>query len=126
MNLIWEGRIAGNVFVKIETSGKVHCEHGITLAMLVDGVAKASCQVKIWERNNDPENENEEDAGVRNVERKTVSAQVTEYKMRNSKLDMQMSMLSTSSLPSMATPNEFDYDSIADNGYMITSRRYIV
>ena len=49
MTLIWEGRVDGNLDIVLEATGTVRCRTGITLAFIMDAVAKQYGTVRVSE-----------------------------------------------------------------------------
>lgn len=119
MNLTWEGRVAGNLNITIGSSAEVRCEEGVTLAWLIDEVARSLSTVRVCTRNDDPEKE--ETWRERLVTDTSSHDQVAIFSMSNSELVWQISTDSLIRLPSMVLPTESGYKEMDVHGHVVAS-----
>ena len=123
MYLVWEGRVAGNLKITIHSSAVVRCEEGITLASLVDEVARRVSTIKVCTRNDD--SEKEEAWNSRLVTDTSLHDQVAICSMSNSELEWQISTDSSIRIPSMVSPTESVYKKMDVHGYVVASPKWM-
>ncbi|GAB7323710.1 hypothetical protein MBLNU13_g07178t1 [Cladosporium sp. NU13] len=121
MNLVWEGRVAGKRVIMMEAWVKVRCEQGITLALLVDRIAKRVDMVEILTLNDDPEKAEAWKSRV--AKENTLQDQVTISRTENSKLEWRMRTDSLIQLLSMVAPTRYAYEEMAASGQFVTSAK---
>jgi hypothetical protein len=119
MRLIWEGYDAGKQKMTISASGMARCEQGITMALLVDRVAKTPGRVSISTRSDEHGSENV--WKLEDAEDTTLHDQVAICKTRNSERVWQMSPQSSIGLSGMVAPSEISHNEMAVYGHVVTS-----
>ena len=122
MDLIWEGRVAGSVKIMIVSRNEVRCEEGITLASLVDEVARRVSTIEVWTRNDD--SEKEQTWNKRLVKDTSLHDQVAICSMSNSELAWQISTDSSIKISSMVSPAESVYKEMDLHGHVVVSRNW--
>lgn len=130
MDLIWEGRVAGKLEITIESSAEVRCEGGITLASLMDEVARSVSTIRVCTRNDDSDREKTwpyflADWNERLVRDTSLHDQVAICSMSNSELEWQISTDSSIRIPSMVSPTESVYKKMDVHGYVVASPKWM-
>lgn len=123
MFLVWEGRVAGNLEISIVSSAEVRCEEGITLASLIDEVARRVSTIVVWSRNDAPEEERTWNR--RRVKDTSLHDQVAICSMSNSELVWQISTDSSIKISSMVSPTESVYKEMDLHGHVAASRNWL-
>lgn len=111
MDLIWDGYYDGKRDVILQAFGKVRCEDGITLAMLVDKISSETCTIEImtW-----TEDSREDDDWINSeVKDTTMNDQVALYRTQTPDRYMEMSVHSTIYIPSIVAPTGSEYQEMA-------------
>lgn len=121
MSLLWEGLVAGRLNKTMSVSGTARCEQGITLAFLVDKVAKTFGTVGISIREDEPKNTNV--WKLSEAKDTTLYDQVDICRRSNSGRVWQMSTGSSIQLSSIVAPSRPLFVEMDFYGHVVTSTR---
>lgn len=115
MHLIWESCVDGKTDIVLMVHGKVRCEEGITLAFLMDELARRPCTVCIMTPNKNPLRRGQ----LRDVSNTTLHDQIIICKKENSKRVMRLGMWSEIFLHGAFAPTESEYKDMAAHDHVV-------